>query len=519
MFGGAAAATGMLSQSANEIQRQMRMSPSWEREHRLNTPRGPMRAGAHLDQHLKLLLDNEKTRYILTMDTPTYHQISPYIYCTDAFLTHFLAALLHPSTQGASNRVMQRLQEKSGMMAPLLPQFHTLVQSIREAVISHGVVVDALDVCRRSADVTVLAIDGQFGTLMSVVGQPKHGEKYDLVRDRDGELHAMLTITCTDGVLHIEPFFSEHFIYQLKAILNALRPIGTTKTRMINSDSPVVLDQPELYEELSELECVSADLIHPALRIEKASGEKPTKLSLCLRRYLQKLRMGLADGHEYYRCGMDVPRHTTIREQLAKQSTIASTRRFARCSKAGYEKKPYNDIDEFVADVATLVRKFPQQMQRKASKKTTIKASLINSTSAQSLEYLANFGRFVSRNPAIKIHDSTSNEAYHRELKGMFRNVRQCTPDYARTHAKVASAVKVVVGHMKKSGRTPSTRIEMLVGPLIVKLLDSADIGHELCQLVSVNCLLNLWCVFRRFSVKFVVSHLQGLTKQSFTSK
>ena len=129
-----------------------------------------------------------------------------------------------------------------------------------------------------------------------------------------------------------------------------------------------------------------------------------------------------------------------------------------RCNQASYKLKPYKSIDEFVADVAALVRHFPKMMRRTTSKKTTVRSSLIHTTEGKSLEYLANFARFVSRNPSVKVHDTTTNEAYHLELKGMFRNIRHCSSAYARTHAKIATAMKLVACFVQKSQRTKVER-------------------------------------------------------------
>ena len=140
-----------------------------------------------------------------------------------------------------------------------------------------------------------------------------------------------------------------------------------------------------------------------SVRIEKASGEKVTNLSRCLRRCLAKLRLGFEDGHPYYK-KVTVPNtYTTINEELGKQSKLASKRRVAKCQRDTYRETPYKGMGEFVSDVASLVRCFPRQMKNRIKGESTILANLWKTTKPASLEYLANFARFAARNPEIQV--------------------------------------------------------------------------------------------------------------------
>ena len=141
--------------------------------------------------------------------------------------------------------------------------------------------------------------------------------------------------------------------------------------------------------------------------------------------------------------------------------------------KAGsrYLKKPYRNIDDLVADVAALRRLFSKEMRRKTGQKVTVLGSLKNTTSPTSLEYLANHARFVARNPSVKVPNGTlPNEAYHMELKQLFRNIRRCRQTYARTHAKVATAVKLIGGHLSEAPFTKSDRQTTLLHLFCAKL-------------------------------------------------
>ena len=84
----------------------------------------------------------------------------------------------------------------------------------------------------------------------------------------------------------------------------------------------------------------------------------------------------------------------------------------------------------------------------------TVHKSLLETTKPENLEHLANYARFVARNPSVKVHDTTSNEGYHNELKGFFRNIMSCSKEYAKTHAKIASEVKLIGGCLKAEEHT-----------------------------------------------------------------
>ena len=106
-----------------------------------------------------------------------------------------------------------------------------------------------------------------------------------------------------------------------------------------------------------------------------------------------------------------------------------------------YTRLPYSNIDQFVSDVAALVRSFPSEMKRKTGKKTTILKSLTNSVQPVNLEYLANHARFVARNTEVDVMNGTlPNEAFHRELKALFRNLMGTSPakNHACSHSEVS---------------------------------------------------------------------------------
>ena len=87
-------------------------------------------------------------------------------------------------------------------------------------------------------------------------------------------------------------------------------------------------------------------------------------------------------------------------------------------------------------------------MKRRCGKKaTTVLTSLKHSTRPAGLEYLMNGARFASRYPNIKLMPGTlRNEAYHRHLEAMWRNVMQQTGRNADRVADIATLTQLVVG-------------------------------------------------------------------------
>ena len=180
-----------------------------------------------------------------------------------------------------------------------------------------------------------------------------------------------------------------------------------------------------------------------------------------------------------------------------------------------YLQEPYSKIDDFVSDIATLVRCFPKEMKRKADK-TTVEGSLVNLTSASSLVYFQNFARFVARNPCVTVpYGTTPNEAYHMELKSMFRNIRSCTRSYAKTHAKIATAVKLIGGSMAEGGRTKResqttllhafcARLEKSHIRFVPRLGEKTVSRKEICKRPTANGMKRLASVvFKRPSAKY----------------
>ena len=115
-----------------------------------------------------------------------------------------------------------------------------------------------------------------------------------------------------------------------------------------------------------------------------------------------------------------------------------------------YPTKSYRRATDFLKDVAALCKVFPSEMRKRTDKKTTIKGSLRYATRPVALEYLMNGSRFAARHPDIDVMAGTRrNEAYHLQLKFMFRNIMHQTSRNAEVVAGVASLIKLLAAYVQ----------------------------------------------------------------------
>lgn len=70
----------------------------------------------------------------------------------------------------------------------------------------HQVLKKIVSDCRKGADKRVIAIDGQYKSLLSILYQTPHGKKVDReVEDDTEQLHTILSVACRDAVLLVKP--------------------------------------------------------------------------------------------------------------------------------------------------------------------------------------------------------------------------------------------------------------------------------------------------------------------------
>ena len=118
-----------------------------------------------------------------------------------------------------------------------------------------------------------------------------------------------------------------------------------------------------------------------------------------------------------------------------------------------FSKKGYRSAADHVKDVAALVILFPCEVKKKLAGKgkPAIIDSLRHATRPVLLEYLMNGSRFAARNANVKIMAGTTrNEAYHQQMKYMFRNVMHQTGRNAQNVSAVATLAKLMVSYISR---------------------------------------------------------------------
>lgn len=96
----------LVQDCAAALRHDLMRSPSWDAQ-----KKSVEKLYKNLDKHVVILLDMEDTRFILRSDATLFHCAGGKFFATDKFVNHFLAALVHPDTKGAAERVCTFLRE------------------------------------------------------------------------------------------------------------------------------------------------------------------------------------------------------------------------------------------------------------------------------------------------------------------------------------------------------------------------------------------------------------------------
>ena len=111
--------------------------------------------------------------------------------------------------------------------------------------------------------------------------------------------------------------------------------------------------------------------------------------------------------------------------------TSEAKRRLKAILRTTFCDHPYRHINDFVHDVAALIRTCTTLQGRKA------RGSLKHTTSPPELEYLLNLHRFTARHPDVATpYGTTTCEAWHRDLNSHFTAVTQQTRQHLQLHIR-----------------------------------------------------------------------------------
>ena len=153
--------------------------------------------------------------------------------------------------------------------------------------------------------------------------------------------------------------------------------------------------------------------------------QRPTKFSLGLRRCLLKFRQPFDDGRPLFRAELPTMVTSDLHTNLAAPTVAARQQMIKRVWNDDYSNSPSASANMFLDDVTAVAAEYPDEMAKSTDKGVKVIDSLAHATNPTGMEYLFNNTRFIARDPTVKVmYGTTRNEAFHLELKNLFRNVR-----------------------------------------------------------------------------------------------
>ena len=151
---------------------------------------------------------------------------------------------------------------------------------------------DMMTRARASARTEALCFDGSMKGLMNELYQVPFGRTKSPGEDPVGSQHVIGSLLCPDGVLECRCGGAER-----DALLGCLGTLPRRDCKVFFTDRPADYDGDPEVELLLNAAVHAMDPMHVAIRVEGASGERPTALSRALRRALLPLGLRQSDGH------------------------------------------------------------------------------------------------------------------------------------------------------------------------------------------------------------------------------
>ena len=227
--------------------------------------------------------------------------------------------------------------------------------------------------------------------MMNVLYQAPHGYSTDeaAADRRASERHCIHTVRSADTVLLTAVRFSECFDDQASSLKEAVSSsvaqddLSRQDVELIYSDAPNKLDKDELFTIFEKLLCVGKDPIHVALKVEKAFGERKSKLSVRLRACMRKFAHGHDDFQLYFKHDCAVPRVPKLHEVAGPMTQSTAIRRARALDQPDYATTPYRRPLDFVKDVAALTIVHASLMRRRTGKTSTVRSSLAFASSGK----------------------------------------------------------------------------------------------------------------------------------------
>ena len=349
-------------------------------------------------------------------------------------------------TQTTANALTWFFETRGASAPNLLVRKSDAVRSVLEDVFFSREATEFLNLMVKNAsqmgEWSVLAHDGTYKAVMSVLGKKPHGSAKDArcvrgtaVESGAEDFNVLHTIRGRTGAVPgIVPMRGESATECLMAIETVLPLSARETTVFLFSDSPdhfspkSQVARGAVRRVLPNLLGVGEDPVHLPLRIESCSGAQRTELSRSLLNLHRKFFTGQSvDGRMYW--GEDAGRGAAQwRESLVHEKAAkAKMREISR--ESPYLGKPFRDHAEYVESLMCIAKYFTRGMSRKNAKNQTALSILRAASTQRHFAFLQNGARYLGQIPAeyrtrLAV-GTTSNEALHREIKNWASHVTQ----------------------------------------------------------------------------------------------
>ena len=328
-----------------------------------------------------------------------------------------------------------------------------------------------------------ISVDGTFKVCLPLLGQGRFSDP-PAVRDEfpfagDDAYTRVITVRGHSGaVLGMEPAAGESGADIAKCLTTCLPEAGLTQVKHLATDNPSKKMLEEIQEACPNLQTLSLDPTHTAMKYEQACGGRRTAGSVLLRKFLVKFTTtdpGLSTqiwGPMY--AGQDVSSttpETRLREHILQGSMpkIRADRVLEACA----HLKVWPTRLQFVEAIAALASLCAADLQRKVEgTKVTLAKVLYNITAADKAEWLFENLRYrqslSEASLSLMASGTTTNEALHAEVISWFRQIQAMHKSTLTLKLRIQSLGKLLAHQVALHSPTCSQLPQMLLGLLNV---------------------------------------------------
>ena len=331
------------------------------------------------------------------------------------------------------------------MVPFLLPHRRVIWALLKHCAESFShVVLDARDRLAAAGEFKAISLDGTFKYLMSVMGQPKHGQSRSNTGSAN-DIHVVETCRSKGGcIFFAEPFLTEDVHLILPRLLG-IRGLQD-QVQLVQVDRPYDWDTAYVFQSFPLLDCVGGDPWHLVFEASLCFGEsmKPAVMG-DLRKLQHKWS---ATGSTtwlqtpYFKASAMNPKPLTEQEGRCIKSGALTAHQAQNVLKSLDADQPWASRLHYLKCLAALLVVHSDVMDRKHTKgkkfagNTKELGAIVRGAMAVNyIEHIANGARWRAQHGVARSElapGTTGNEGSHFDMKGWARNVIHQTADRAR---------------------------------------------------------------------------------------